>query len=296
MLRRKATDRLDKNPIDGYLFVMPIVFLLVALIIYPMLYGVYISFFNTNLVNKWDFVGFRYYIDAFQDPDFYNSLFRTLWFMVLVVTGHFFLGFVLALILNLKFKGRTFFRVLFTMPWFLPEAVVALLFTWIYNPLYGVLNHILTELNIIDTSLSWLGSNDLAFPSVVFVSIWKGFPLVMTMILAGLQGISYDYYEAAKIDGANAWQSFKSITLPSLRPILQTVLILDSIWWFKQYTMVYTMTAGGPGTSTSLISLSIYGTAFNDLRFGKGAAWGVLVFFVCYLINVMYKVVLKKDD
>lgn len=298
MKKNKFSTRLDMQHISitGYLFVFPIVFLLVALIIYPMCYGIYISFFNTNLVNKWNFVGLQYYISAVTDADFYSSVLRTLWFMVLVVAGHFGIGMILANLLNREFKGRTFYRVLFTMPWFLPEAVVALLFSWILNPLYGVLNYVLTELGVINSYLSWLGNKDLAFGAVVFVCIWKGYPLVMTMILAGLQGIPKDYYEAARIDGASKWQSFKSITLPQLRPILRTVLILDSVWWFKQYTLVYTMTAGGPGTSTSLVSLSIYGTAFNDLRFGKGAAWGVIVFVICYLISLVYKVVFKDND
>lgn len=280
----------------GYAFVFPIMFLLVSLIIYPMLYGLYISFFNTNLVNKWNFVGLRYYADAFKEADFYRSIGLTFQFMFLVVLGHFLVGFVLALLLNRDFRGRTLFRVIFTMPWFFPEAVVALLFKWIFNPMYGVLNSILLPLGLIPENLSWLGNRDLAFPATVFVCIWKGFPLVMTMILAGLQGISKDYYEAARIDGANPAQQFRYITVPSLMPILTTVLILDSVWWFKQYTLVYTMTAGGPGTATNLISLSIYNAAFGDLRFGKGAAWGIIVFAVCYLINLLYKAVLKKDD
>lgn len=291
----KKTDR-DYSQKSGYLFVFPIVFLMMALIIYPILYGFYISFFNTNLVNSWKFVGFKYYLSAFTEPAFYRSVLLTLWFMVLVVAGHFIIGFALALLLNKQFVGRTFLRVVFTMPWFFPEAVVALLFTWILNPMYGVMNHILKSIGIISTNISWLGSKDFAFPSVVAVCIWKGFPLVMTMILAGLQSIPSDYYEAATIDGANKLQQFRHITLPSLRPILTTVLILDSVWWFKQYTLVYTMTSGGPGTATSLISLSIYGTAFVDLRFGKGAAWGIIVFFICYLINLFYKVVLRRDE
>ncbi len=105
-----------------------------------------------------------------------------------------------------------------------------------------------------------------------------------------------DYYEAAKIDGASKLAQFRYITVPSLKPILTTVLILDCVWWFKQYTLVYTMTAGGPGTATNLISLSIYGTAFNDLRFGKASAWGILVFFICYLISLVSKVVTKENE
>ena len=280
---------------DGYLFVFPIVFMLAALILYPMIYGFYISFFNTNLVNKWKFVGLKYYIEAFTDPAFYQSVLLTFKFMILVVAGHFILGFILASLLNREFRGRTVFRVIFMLPWLFPEAVIGLLFTWIMNPMYGVLNDILKNLGIISANIFWLGSKELAFPSVVFACIWKGFPLVMTMILAGLQSISKDLYEAAVIDGANKWDSFRYITLPSLKPILTTVVILDSVWWFKQYTQVFTMTAGGPGTATNLISLSIYGTAFNDLRFGKGAAWGILVFIICYLIHSVYKVVLKDE-
>lgn len=280
---------------DGYLFVAPIVFVLAALIVYPMVYGFYISFFNTNLVNKWKFVGLKYYIDAFTEPAFYSSVLLTFKFMLLVVIGHFVFGFILATLLNREFKGRTIFRVIFMLPWMFPEAVIALLFTWIMNPMYGVLNDILKNLGIINSNMSWLGSKELAFVSVVFVCIWKGFPLVMTMILAGLQSISKDLYEAAMIDGANKWKQFMYITIPALKPILGTVVILDSVWWFKQYTLVYTMTSGGPGTATNLISLSIYGTAFNDLRFGKGAAWGILVFIICYLINAIYKVVLKDE-
>lgn len=295
-MNKNSTKKKLKYQYDGYLFSFPIVFLLASLIIYPMLYGFYISFFNTNLATKWKFVGLKYYLDAFTETSFYQSVALTLGFMVLVVAGHFLLGFILASLLNRDFKGRTFFRIVFMLPWFFPEAVVALLFTWIMNPMYGVLNSILRNAGLIHSNISWLGSKDLAFISVVFVCIWKGFPLVMTMILAGLQSISRDYYEAAELDGAGRWDQFRYITIPSLKPILTTVLILDSVWWFKQYTLVYTMTAGGPGTSTSLISLSIYGTAFNDLRFGKAAAWGILVFLICYLINLVSKVVMKDDE
>lgn len=294
-VKTESPNRKIKYKNDGYLFVAPIVFVLAALIVYPMVYGFYISFFNTNLVNKWKFVGLKYYIDAFTEPAFYSSVLLTFKFMLLVVIGHFVFGFILATLLNREFKGRTIFRVIFMLPWMFPEAVIALLFTWIMNPMYGVLNDILKSLGIINSNMSWLGSKELAFVSVVFVCIWKGFPLVMTMILAGLQSISKDLYEAAMIDGANKWKQFMYITIPALKPILGTVVILDSLWWFKQYTLVYTMTSGGPGTATNLISLSIYGTAFNDLRFGKGAAWGILVFIICYLINAIYKVVLKDE-
>lgn len=294
--KRSGKMKTEKYQRTGYKFIGPAVFMMAALIIYPMLYGVYLSFYNTNLVTKWKYVGFKYYIQAFTQPEFYQSVLLTLLFMVLVVAGHFTLGFILANVLNKEFRGRTIFRVIFMLPWLFPETVIALLFTWIMNPMYGILNSILKNLGIISSNISWLGSADLAFPVVVAVCIWKGYPLVMTMILSGLQAISADLYEAAELDGATKWQQFLHVTIPGLRPVLTTTIILDSVWWFKQYTLVYTMTGGGPGTATNLISLSIYGTAFNDLRFGKAAAWGIIVFIICYLISKIYRFVLKEED
>ncbi|MEG2288255.1 MAG: sugar ABC transporter permease, partial [Ruthenibacterium sp.] len=168
--QKKGRHALDWS---GYLFVFPVVFLLVGLIIYPMLYGIYISFFNTNLVNKWKFVGLSYYLDAFKEPAFYQSVWLTFRFMFWVVLGHFIIGFILALLLNREFRGRTIFRIIFTLPWFFPEAVIALLFTWIFNPMYGVLNSILKSIGLISTNMSWLGNKELAFPAIIFVCIWK---------------------------------------------------------------------------------------------------------------------------
>ena len=297
MTNKKKTSfkRTEKYQRTGYKFIAPGLLMMVLLIIYPMLYGAYLSFYNTNLVNKWKFVGFKYYLEAFTTLKVYTSVLLTFWFMILVVAGHFVIGFLLASTLNKKFHGRTIFRVIFMLPWLFPETVIALLFTWIMNPMYGVLNSILKSLGIISSNVSWLGSAKFAFPAVVAVCIWKGYPLVMTMILSGLQSISHDLYEAAEIDGANKWQQFLHVTVPGLKPVMTTTLILDSVWWFKQYTLVYTMTGGGPGTATNLISLNIYGTAFNDLRFGKAAAWGIIVFVICYLISKLYRMVLKDD-
>ena len=300
LLRKKAVaagyDRLNSEKGVGYKYIGPAALLMIALIIYPMLYGFYLSFFNTNLVNKWNYVGLKYYQQAVTQPDFYRSVLLTFWFMILVVAGHFVLGFILATALNKKFRGRTFFRVVFLLPWLFPESVIALLFTWIMNPMYGILNSFLKSIGVISANISWLGTASLAFPSVVFACIWKGYPMIMTMILSGLQGIPADLYEAAKIDGANGWQQFLNVTVPGLRPILKTTLVLDSVWWFKQYTLVFTMTGGGPGTATNLISLNIFNTAFNDLRFGKGAAWGIIVFGICFLISRIWGVVLRDEN
>jgi len=292
---RATSPSASRRSLPGYLFIAPAAVVLAALIIYPMIDGAYISLFNTNLVTKWQFVGLRYYIQALTQAEFYRSVLLTLEFMVLVVIGHFILGLLLASLLNKKFFGRTFFRVLFLLPWLFPESVIGLLFAWIANPVYGILNAFLKSAGLISTQVAWLGTASLAFPSVVVTCIWKGYPLVMTMMLAGMQSISPDLYEAARIDGASGWRQFLHVTLPGLRPIIVTTMVLDSIWWFKQFTTVYAMTAGGPGTATSLISLSIFRSAFTDLRFGKAAAWGILVLVICYLISRIQRAVMRDD-
>ena len=287
---------MSRSHFAAYLFIGPALLAIIALIIYPLLYGVYLSFFNTNLVNKWEFVQFRYYIQALTGTDFYKTVLLTFRFMLLVVLGHFLIGYLLAGTLNKEFPGRLIFRIIFMLPWLFPETVVALLFSWIFNPVYGVVNTTLKGLGIIRENISFFGSGQYAFYSTVFVCIWKGFPLVMTMILAGMQSVPEELYEAARIDGANRRNQTIHVTIPTLKPVLATTLILDSVWWFKQYTLVNTLTGGGPGTATSIISLSVFKTAFESLRFGKASAMAVLVFFLCFGMSKIYRAVLKDGN
>lgn len=280
----------------GYLFTAPAGIALLLLVAYPLVYGMYLSFFDTNLVNRWDFIGIENYQDIFSNMDFVNSILLTLLFTLLVIIGHFIIGIALALLLNVNIKGIVIFRAIFVLPWLLPEVVVALLFKWLFNPLYGLFNHFLLSFNLISEPISWLGDNTFAFIAVVLVSIWKGYPLIMLMMLAGLQSIPKDLYEASKIDGASRWQEFKYITIPGLKPVLVVSLILDTVWWFKHYTMIYVMTAGGPGNATNVVSIDIFKHAFEFFEFGSAAAMAVVVFAICFLIGFVYRRVLDNDD
>ena len=293
--KQKAGRLVSSRQLYGYLFVFPCVITLAGLVLYPLLYGFYISFFDTNLVKKWSFVGLKYYIDALTDGEFLTQLFITFKFTLFVVAGHFIIGLLLAVLLNREFPGRTIFRVILLLPWLFPESVIALLFKWIFNPIYGIFNWALMSMHVISEPASWLGSGKFALPIVIFVCIWKGYPMIMMMILSGLQMISEDIMEAARIDGANAWQAFWSITLPGLRPVLIVTLILDTVWWFKHYTLVYVLTGGGPGDTTALISISIYKEAFNNFDFGSAAAMSVIVFIICFLLGFLYRKVLDRD-
>jgi len=290
------TQKLRRNSTVAF-FVLPCVITLAALLLYPFCYGIYISFFKTNLVNKWKYLGLGNFTRAFTDPTMYASLGITAQFTVAVVLGDFVLGIGLALLLNKEIPGRTFFRAVLLLPWLFPEVVVANLWKWMFNATSGLINSALQAIGVISEPMSWLGSVDLALPCVIFVCIWKGYPLVMIQMLAGLQTISKDLYEAATIDGANKWQSFRYVTLPGLRPTLMVSLILDTVWWFKHVTMIWILTNGGPVTATNTISIEIYKQAFEySNSYGYSAALAVIVFLICVVIGVVQRKVLSSND
>jgi multiple sugar transport system permease protein len=284
----------QKNKITGIAFILPSFLSLVLLIIYPLLNGFYVSFFNTNLVNRNIFVGLRYYIELLTQPDFYGTLLTTLEFCFLVVLGHFLVGGLFAGLLNNSFPGRTLFRVILVLPWVIPEVSVGLIWKWIFNPVYGLFNNYLLEWGWINEPVAWLSNPKTAFPIVVFISVWKGFPLIMLLITAGLQTLSNDILEAAKIDGANHMQSILRIVLPSLKPVMLSALVLDTLWWFKHFTLVWMTTAGGPENATNLVSIDIYKTAFEYFKYGEAAARSVLIFLICMIISLIQRRILNE--
>ncbi len=292
MIRNKA--RL-KTKLTPYGFILPACLTILILVVYPILYGIYISFFDTNLVNKWEFVGLRYYFQALTDTSFLHSLWMTVIFTVSVVVGHFFIGFVFASILNMDIRFRTVLRGILILPWLFPDVVIAYLFKWILNTQGGIVNELLLHFGLISDPIGWLSTSATAFPCVILVSIWKGYPLVMVQILAGIQTISTDMYEAAEIDGANLWQRFRYVTIPALKPILTTILILDTVWVFKQFTLIWLMTSGGPGSSTMVSAIEIYKNAFSYFKYGLASAQSVYILLICYLIGVVFRRLLRDD-
>ena len=284
-----------KSALVPYGFITPATLTIVLLVLYPILYGIYISFYDTNLVNKWNFVGLKYYLQALTDASFLHSLWKTLVFTVTVVAGHFTLGFIFASFLNMDIKMRTLLRGILILPWLFPDVVIAYLFKWILNTQGGIINELIMHLGLAAEPVGWLSSSATAFPCVILVSIWKGYPLVMVQILAGIQTISADMYEAARIDGANAWQRFRYVTLPALKPILTTILILDTVWVFKQFTLIWLMTSGGPGSSTMVSAIEIYKNAFSYFKYGFASAQSVYILVICYLIGVVFRRLLRDD-
>ena len=284
----------QKDRLSGVLFILPSFLALVLLVIYPMLNGFYTSLFNTNLVNRNTFVGLKYYGELFTKPDFFSSLLTSLKFTCFVVAGHFLVGGGLAGLLNKPFKGRMAFRAILVLPWVIPEVSIGLVWKWIFNPVYGLINFYLLQWGWISEPVAWLSNPQTAFPIVVFISVWKGFPLIMLLVSAGLQTISSDILEAGVIDGANKLQSILHIYLPSLKPVLLSALILDTLWWFKHFTLVWMTTAGGPENATNLVSIDIYKTAFEYFQYGQAAARSVLVYVICVIISMIQRRVLRE--
>jgi multiple sugar transport system permease protein len=287
--------RLNQKQLAPYFFILPVFIVLLALVVYPLVYGIVISFFNTDLAKKWDFVGLKNFLTIFTQDKFQGSILTTLKFTVFVVLGHFILGTIFGLVLNQSKPGIKIFRTILVLPWLFPDVVIALIFKWIVNPLYGLLNNTLINMGIIDKQISWLGDKKWAFAIVVLVCIWKGYPLVMVNVLAALQTVSEDVIEAAKVDGASPWQLFFRVILPSIRPVLATTVILDVVWWFKHYTIVQLLTAGGPSNVTNVVSIGIYKEAFQYFKFGKASAMAVVVFIICYFISKFFNRMLKDD-
>jgi len=272
-----------------FIFLAPSVIFVMALIIYPMFYGMGLSFFRTNLINRWDFTGFLNYKNVFKNEYFMSSIAITLKFTFIVVAGHFLIGMFFALLLNKNIKNRAIFRSILMIPWLFPEVVFGVLWKLIMSPTYGIFNYMLMKIGILSEPISWFGSVEHAFNSLCLISIWKGFPFVMLMILAGLQSIPSELYEAGELDGCNAWNSLRYITIPSIMPVITVSLILDTVNWFRQYDLVSILTSGGPNNSTMLISRFIYDKAFQSFDYGEASAMAVIVFIICCVIGFIYR-------
>lgn len=281
---------------SGYLFTLPAILVVFSLIIYPLGYGIYISTQRTNLISEWNFVGAKYYVELLTDADFLNSLRISLVFAFFVVVGNFAVGLLLAVILNQRIKFATVFKIILMLPWLLPEVVVALIWKWLFNPTYGLINHILNTIGLIDSDVSWFDSSKSALTGVIFVAVWKGYPIVMILMLAGMKNIPQERYEAAAVDGASRLQQFRHVTLPGLRPIFLVTFILETAWWFKHFTIIWLMTSGGPAGATKVISIDIYQQAFANFNFGKAAAESVIILVILLTASYIYARALRDDN
>jgi multiple sugar transport system permease protein len=254
---------------------------LLAIIAYPLAYGIYLSLTDANpLTLEATYIGLENYRFLLDDSVYRDSLTRTIMFTVGVVAIEFPLALILALMLNEPLWGRAVYRALLLVPWVMPNVVAAIIWKWIYSPDFGLLNYGLHQLGIIDSYINFLSDPGRALPSVIAVGVWKGIPFSAVVLLAGLQAVPHDVTEAATVDGANAWQRFRDVTVPSLLPIAVVVVVLRTVWTFNSFDLVYVLTGGGPGWATQLLSIYVYLSSFQYQQLGYGAAMAVTMLFV----------------
>ena len=278
----------------GYAFLAPVVAFLAAVIVFPLGYAFWTSLHRIRGLNA-SFVGLGNYERIYADEAFWHSLGVSLRFTGIAVALHIVLGLALALLLNQMRVARTPLRILFLTPWMVAPAIGATIWLWLLEPQFGVVNFLLRAVGAVDAPIAWLGEPGAAFASVVMVDVWRGIPFVMLLMLAGLQTIPPEQYEAAAIDGANAWQRFRYVTLPNLRYLLVVASTLDIINTIRHYDIIGVMTGGGPAGATEVLPALLYNTAFRGNRFGEAAAIGVTLLVIVLAFSVVYLRVARPE-
>ena len=280
-------------------FMSPSIIMIAFTFLIPMGYCIYLSFHKYNvLVASKPFIGLQNYLHIFSsDSTFWNSLWVTLYFTFVAVGIEIILALLIALLLNQPFRGRVILRTALILPWAIPWVVNGIMWKWIYNPSFGVLNGLLKQLGLIDSYKVWLGTPFLALNMMVLSDVWKETPFIAILLLAGLQTIPKNLYESAEIDGASLWKRFWNITLPLIRPTFFLAFVLRTIWAFKTFDLVYALTQGGPVDGTSLLNYYIYETSFSRLNFGYGAAVSIiLMIIVLGLTLIYYKIIFREVE
>lgn len=278
-----------KTKAAALLFLLPAIVTVLFILVYPIIYGMFMGL--TDRLFSYDvfsFVGLDNFVEIFSDPLFFKALGNTLKMVFYLVLLNTLMGFVLALLLNSSEGYIGFFRTLFFMPWIMPSAVVAFSFRWLYNDYYGLINHMLVSYGLIDAAVNPLAREGLVWPGVIIPSVWFSYPFAMLVMSAALKSIDSNVMDAARIDGASRWQIFRDITMPSLMPTIKMLVVLQIIWEFSSFDLIYLMTRGGPANSTLTLSLYIFRRAFQYKQIGYACALATVMFIVLSLFIAIY--------
>ena len=280
--------------------ILPSIILMAILLFFPIIRGINLSFFKVSLLQLrtgGEFVGIENYIKLFNDAKFWNSVQITVLYTIGVVVSVYLFGLIIALLLNQSFPARGLLRTLMIIPWAIPEVVAVLIFAWILDAQYGVFNFFLIQLGIISESQPWLVQAHLALPSVILTTVWKQFPLATLILLAGLQTIPEEQYEAAKIDGANVIQRFRYITMPGLRSVNMVLILILILYSFRRVTIIFALTGGGPARATETLSIQTYNTAFQFQKLGYASTIGTVLLVLLFIFTLIYfRVVYKNPE
>jgi len=281
----------------GWLFLLPFLFFYVVFLIWPVIYMVITSFFNTSMVRTGfgSFAGFANYHEMLTKPEFWSALWHTIQFTIYTTPPLAILAFVFAVLANRATHGQWFLRLAFFVPFILPSAAIALIWNFIYTPTTGLWNEFQTLLGN-DAPSPVLGTPSLAMIGIAVTTLWWTIGFNFVLYLAGLQDIPRELYEAAAVDGASPWQQIRSITIPMLSRTTTLVILLQIVASLKIFDQVYLMTQGGPGISTQVLLGLVVNTAFTDYRIGAASAASVLLFIVILLITLIREVVVRAQE
>ncbi len=274
----------------------PGVLLLCAVVLYPLIRSLVSAFFRESLLYPgMSFVGLGNVLDVLE-KDFLRLTSQTLIFTVGATLIPFLIGLALALVLNQRFRGQTFLRGAFLIPWLIPGVVVSFLWMWIFDANYGVLNGMLMSLGLTDSPIAWLFQTDTARGALILAKTWNSFPWIMVMLLAGLQTVPTELHEAAAMDGAGVVRRFFAVTWPHIRGVAGLVILLEFIWNFQHFDMIFVLTGGGPAGTTATFATAVYDTAFKGYDLGHAGALGLLWMVLLTALTVVYVWLSERGD
>ena len=286
-----------KNTLVGWLLLAPSLLLIGGLILYPILYNLWLSLFDKHaFMPVQTFVGLRHYRYFATDPEFWSSFYYGVVYAAVTMVFQLVLGVAAALLLNEAFRGRNLLRGVVLFPYLIPTIVAVILWKWLLNDSYGLVNHLLLVAGLVRAPVAWLGK-DYIMSSLIITSVWQFFPFVVVTYLARLQTIPPELYEAARVDGATAWRRFLHVTLPATRTVLFVIILLRSIWMFTKFDTVWLM-AGDGAVSRYIRTLPVYAYArsFTYLQAGMGAALAVLMFGMLLAGTVVYFRLFREEE
>ncbi|CUX31278.1 sugar ABC transporter permease [Rhizobium oryzihabitans] len=291
---RKEGSRPARLAPNYWPFVIPALVVISAVIVFPWVFTLWMSAHRWTLGQEQSFIGFENYIRLASDGRFWESLWHTLIYTVLSVVAPLFLGTLAALVFDAQFPLRGFLRGVFVMPMMATPVAIALVWTMMFHPQLGVLNYLLSFIGI--GPLEWIYNQSTVIPSLVLVETWQWTPLVMLIVLGGLAAVPREPYESAEIDGANAWQKFRYLTMPMIAPFLMIAVIIRSIDAVKSFDIIYAMTQGGPGTASETINIYLYNTAFAYYDIGYGSAMAVVFFIIIVALSFVLLMVRQRSQ
>ncbi len=282
-LRSAFTGLQGEETRAGYLFILPNLLGFLAFSLVPIGFALYITFTEWNLSKVPLFIGFTNFTTLWQDPLFWKTFFNTAYYTFVAVPTGVFLAFWLAVLMNRKMPGVIIFRTIYFLPQITLTVAAAIVWSWLYQPEFGLFNYLLGLVGI--DGPNWLSSTRWAMPAIIIMGNWQGMGFAMLIMLAGLQGIPNEFYEAAEIDGANAWQSLRHITVPLLTPTIFFVVVTSLIGAFQGFDQFQIMTQGGPAKSTTTLVMYIYQNGFSFFKMGYGSALAFALFLVILVIT-----------